>query len=331
MGSVSIDLSLANIWLSWKRFRQGKKSTKELEYFTYYLENNLYQLYFDLNNGKYKHGNYRNFIVNDNKKRKISVASIRDRVVHRLLYEYLVRIYNKTFIYDVWSCRIGKGLVGAIERAQKFLSKYPNSFIWRADIKKFFDNVDQAVLFKIICLKIFDNKPLWLISEVIGSYSTRINIVSERERESNFQRQKGIPIGNLTSQIFANIYLNELDRLVKHYIKPKAYLRYGDDFIVIENDLAKLKADKEKIDKFLNSELRLEINPKNGIIIKARQGLKFLGVEIFPRGRRLNKRNLKRTRERLDLSNVSSYSGLIKKHCNSKKIKRFNWEILEKI
>lgn len=138
MGNSSINLSLANIWQSWYKFRRGKKSSKELEYFTYYLEQNLRQLWSDLNNGNYKHGGYKKFIVTDSKRREISVASVKDRIVHRLLYEYLTEIYNKTFIYDVWSCRKKKGLLGAIERTQKFLSKYTNYFVWRADIKKFF-------------------------------------------------------------------------------------------------------------------------------------------------------------------------------------------------
>lgn len=329
MGSVSIDLSLANVWQCWFKFKRGKTLTKELEYFNYYLEEDLYQLYIDLNNSKYKHGGYRTFIVNDNKRRKISVASVRDRVAHRLLYEYLVDVYDKTFIYDVWSCRKGKGLVGAIERAQKFLSKYPRNFVWRADIKKFFDNVDHEILSKILFLKIFDIRALRLLKEIIISYSTPMNIISKRE--SNLKRQKGIPIGNLTSQIFANIYLNELDRYAKHCIKPKAYLRYGDDFVMIADSINQLRPYRKCVINFLKEELRLEVNVKNNIIIKAKHGLKFLGVEIFPKGRRLNKRNLDRISARLNLSNISSYHGLVRKHCNKKKIKQFNWKVLEKL
>ncbi|MBI5754578.1 reverse transcriptase [Candidatus Peregrinibacteria bacterium] len=123
IGSESIDLSLKNIWQSWKEFRKGKKASDELHHFQYYLEKNLFELCEDLNNGRYKHGNYRKFIVNDNKRREISVAIIRDRVVHRLVYDYLEGIYDKTFIYDAWSCRKGKGLLGAIERTACFLKR----------------------------------------------------------------------------------------------------------------------------------------------------------------------------------------------------------------
>lgn len=177
MGNSSIDLSLTNIWKSWFKFQRGKSKTSELEYFSYYLEQNLQKLFFDLNT-KYRHGGYNKFIITDNKRREISVASVRDRVVHRLVYEYLYKIYNKTFIYDAWSCRKEKGLIGAIERAQKFLSRCPHCFVWRADIKKFFDNVDQQTLLKILSLRIKDVKAMNILKEIIASHS-----ISIRERE----------------------------------------------------------------------------------------------------------------------------------------------------
>jgi len=138
-----------------------------------------------------------------------------------------------------------------------------------------------------------------------------------------------MPIGNLTSQIFANIYLNEFDKFIKHDMKVKNYLRYGDDFIIIADNLNRLGKIRGAAVNFLSEKLRLEINKKNDIIVKARQGLKFLGTEIFPKGRRLNKRNSARVKENLNLKNISSYSGLVKKHGKIKKIKEFNWIILD--
>ncbi|MBT4433582.1 RNA-directed DNA polymerase [Candidatus Falkowbacteria bacterium] len=140
-----------------------------------------------------------------------------------------------------------------------------------------------------------------------------------------------MPIGNLTSQIFANIYLNELDRFVKHIIKPQSYIRYGDDFIIIAKNHQELKQNRNKIIKFIKDKLQLEINVKNDIIVKTRHGLKFLGVEIFPKGRRLNKRSRKRIRDRLTLGNISSYSGLVKQHSKKKIVKELNWMVLDKI
>lgn len=186
MGNVSIDidLSLSNIWQSWFEFRHGKRKTKELEDFQYYLEDNLWRLCLDLNENKYNHNPYQHFIIQEGKRRDIMVASVRDRMVHRLVYGYLVSIYDKTFIYDAWSCRKNKGLTGAIERTQKFFKKYPKSFVWRGDVTKFFDNVKPDVLFSILSRRIKDEKAMGLIKIIIGSYTCEAGHERvERERE----------------------------------------------------------------------------------------------------------------------------------------------------
>lgn len=171
MGSSAfIDVGLANVWRSWFSFRKGKRKTAELHEFQYRLEENLLELFCDLNTGRYCHGGYKKFIVSDNKRREISVASIRDRVVHRLVYDFLTPIYDKTFIYDAWSCRVSKGLLGAIERAQDFMCRYPLSYIWKADVQKFFDSVDQKTLLKILSFRIKDAKSYRLIQQIIGSF-----------------------------------------------------------------------------------------------------------------------------------------------------------------
>lgn len=311
-----MDLSLENIWRSWFKFKKGKKYNSKMHIFQYNLEKNLKSLYYDLNNGNYKHGEYRKFTVCDNKKREISVCPIRDRIVHRLIYDYLCGIYDKTFIYDAWSCRKRKGLTKALERTQKFLRENPNSYIWRADIKKFFDNVNHGKLEKILRLKIKDEKDIDLLKKIIDSF--------------NSSNKNGISmaIGNLTSQIFSNIYLNELDRFVKHEIKPKAYLRYGDDFIIINRNRRKLSEMKVRIAEFLRKEMRLEINDKNQIIIHAKQGLKFLGTIINPISRRLNKRNRKRILRKLDLRNIASYHGAINENEKSEYNNLFLWETI---
>lgn len=311
---VSIDLGLGNIWKAWFAFRKGKRKTYEMHEFEYYLEDRLCELHQDLNNGRYKHGVYRTFIVCDNKRREISVSPIRDRIVHRLLYDYLVPIWDKTFIYDAWSCRKGKGLLGAIERTQQFLKSYPQSYIWRADIQKFFDNVDQRVLFEILQRRITDKKVLALIREVLRSYSTLTKGV-------------GIPIGNLTSQIFSNIYLNELDRVVKHQLKPTAYLRYGDDFLLFDMDEKKLRNMREEAVQFISNVLKLPVHSKNDLIFKAKHGLKFLGTEAWPSGRRLSRRNKTRIFNRLDLRNAASYHGVISKHEGEKMQNWLAWKM----
>lgn len=328
-GNVSIDLSLANIWKSWWLFRRGKERTAELERFTFYLEQNLFSLWCDLNHGTYRHGGYRVFTVTDNKRRTISVASIRDRVVHRLLYEYLVPIFDPTFAFDAWSCRKGKGLIGAIERTHAGLATNPRAFVWRTDIKKFFDSVDQDVVHELLVRRIHDPRALSLLQNVISSFWLP-GPSRERERETALRR-RGMPIGNLTSQILANIYLNELDRFVMHRVQPLSYVRYGDDFILIGQTQAAVAAWRTEVTHFLYSKLVLEINPKNDILIPTKRGLHFLGVDIYPAGKRLRRRTLMRIRQRTNLRNAASYYGLLAQHGNKKMMKRYNWFLLNKL
>ena len=318
IGNGSIDFSLSNIWKSWFKFRKGKRITKALGYFQYHLEENLWRLYVDLNNGKYRHGGYRHFTIKEKKRRDIAVASIRDRVCHRLVYEYLVAVFDKTFIYDAWSCRKDKGVVGAIKRTELFLRKYPGSFVWRADIKKFFDNINREKLIEMVSRKIADKKAIWLIKEIINS--------GNKKQPDG----KGIPIGNLTSQVFANIYLNEFDRFVKHEMKPQFYLRYGDDFILISNSRVKTEAIKRQATVFLHNALKMEINRKNDIIVPCRNGLHFLGVEIYPTGRKLKKSVWQSLNKKLDLKNAASYSGLVSQH-DCKRTGFLSWMILNKM
>jgi len=203
-GIESIDFSLENVFTSWHKFKVGKTNTNEFYDFQYSLEQNLFLIHQELNSLTYKHGKYQFFEVNDNKKRSITVASIKDRVVHRLLYDHLVSVYDKTFIYDVWSCRKDKGLHSAVLRTQVFARKNEFSYFWRADIKKFFNSIDIQILYNIVSKKVKCKNCLWLLKEVLASFN-----------------QNGIPIGNLTSQVLANIYLNELDQFIKHRLKQK--------------------------------------------------------------------------------------------------------------
>ncbi len=168
--SSDIDLSLANLWRSWWRFRAGKRQSPAITEFEYWLEDNLWQLYQALTMGAYEHGPYRHFVVRDNKRREIAVASVRDRVIHRLLYDYSVPIWDKTFIYDAWSCRKNKGLHEAIDRAQLFMKTYRRGWVWRTDIVKFFDSVNQSTMKRLLRRRVHDPRALWLLDEVIGSY-----------------------------------------------------------------------------------------------------------------------------------------------------------------
>jgi hypothetical protein len=234
-------------------------------------------------------------------------------VVHRLIYDYLNTIYDKSFQYDVWSCRKGKGLAACIERTQKLLRRYLGSYIWRSDIKKFFDNVDHGTLMRIISRKIKDPKALNLITEIVYSF------------HSSSGRNKGIPIGNLTSQIFANIYLNELYFFVKTKIKPLGYLRYGDDFIVIAATQKELSTIFSLTRAFLVKKLGMELNMKNNFFLRPKHGLKFLGVKIWPNSKYLLKRNVKKITSRVSLNNISSYRDMALKYGNKDLVRIIDW------
>ena len=296
-------------------FRKGKKWSRELHAFQYHLESHLFQLFIDLNRGKYHHGPYRQFNVSDNKRRVISVSSVRDRVLHRLVYDYLDLLFDHRFIFDAWSCRKGKGLSKAIGRAQYFL-RSSNTSVWRGDIQKFFDHVDHGILLDFLERVVKDTKALHLLKIIISSFEVFPN--------------KGIPIGNLTSQIFSNIYLHELDRYVKHILKVKAYLRYGDDFLVLHSDMEKLKNIRSQIQSFLKHTLNLSLHPRNNLILSSQEGIRFLGVVLYLKGRRLTKRNRKRIFKKLNLPNVSSYYGLIAQH-EPRKLKEFFWRTAKQI
>ncbi len=155
-------------------------------------------------------------------------------------------------------------------------------------------------------------------------------IRSLRERE-RVNEPRGIPIGNLTSQIFANIYLNEFDRFVKHTLRPQFYLRYGDDFIIITPTRIVTEKMRFQAIEFIQIELGLEINRRNDIIVPAKRGIHFLGVDIFPQGRRLKRRNWQRAVARINPTNAASYHGFVGQHSQEKRIKEFDWIILEKL
>lgn len=314
-GSVSdIDLSVANIWNSWFNFRRGKRSSRAIVTFEYYLESNLSRLQQDLVTGNYRHGGYEHFVVHDNKPRAIAVAAVRDRVIHRLLYDYLVPIWDKTFIYDAWSCRQGKGLHQAVDRAQSFMRRYPEAWVWRADIKKMFDSIDQDVMKRLLRRRLNDVKALALLDEVIDSYA--------------LAEGKGIPIGNLTSQIMSNIYLNEFDRLVQHQLKPLAYLRYGDDWLCFARDRHEITTIQHQSRELLNDGLLLTVNPKLDRISPVHRGVSYLGVDIWSHGRRLQCRMRTRVLERVNASNISSYRALLAAHEKPKKVKYLDWQLL---
>jgi len=314
----SIDVSVANVWRSYLEFRKGKKPSRLIVEFEYNLLNNILELAQSMQNGTYVHGSYVHMIVNDNKRRDIAVATVRDRVVHRLLYDYLVPIWDKTFIFDVWSCRQNKGLHSGINRAQTFMANYSDTWLWRADITKMFDSIDKGIMKSLLTKRIVDPLALRLLYGVIDSYSS-------------FDEVSGIPIGNLTSQIFANIYLNEFDRFMKHEMKPLAYLRYGDDWLCFAENENRLKVIREQSEVFLREELCLTIQPRLNFIKPVDSGVSFLGVDLWSAGHRLTKGMQHKITKNLNFNNVASYKSLISQHQSQKYLDQFEWTLIQHI
>lgn len=214
-----ISVEYSAVYKAWLAFRKGKKASLSIDSFAYNIEEDLSRLATELTNRSYEHGGYDQVIVREKKRRDLAVSNIRDRVVHRLLYDHLLPIFDPVFDFDVWSCRKNKGLHKGLARTRQLLTRHDSSYIWRADITKFFDSVDHKLLTKCLHRRLeCDETVMWLCQEVIDGYSIK--------------PVQGIPIGNLTSQLFANIYLHESDCFVRHHLKPQAYVRYGDDFIL---------------------------------------------------------------------------------------------------
>ncbi|PIY82909.1 MAG: RNA-dependent DNA polymerase [Candidatus Omnitrophica bacterium CG_4_10_14_0_2_um_filter_44_9] len=262
-----------NLFLATRKAQKGKKMKKDTAQFNLNMERELLKLQKELKNQTYIPGAYRYFYVYDPKKRLISAAPYRDRVVHHAFCRIVEPIFDKMFIYDSYACRIAKGTHIALDRAQKFLRA--NKYILQCDIAKYFLSIDHGVLLAILGRRIKDDRVMRLAKKIITGHST------------------GLPIGNLTSQFFANLYLNELDYFIKFGLRKKHYIRYMDDFLVFGNDKRRLHEIKDEVKCFLENKLGLDLHPKKNTIFPVRIGIGFLGFRIFKEYRQLTKENIR--------------------------------------
>lgn len=293
------------------------------------LENNLFSLYYELKKHSYAHSNYKYFRIFDPKKRGIHKAEIKDRIVHQIIFDYLNARYEPLFIENSFSSRTQKGTHKAVNKLTEFTrifenENYERCFALKCDIKKYFESIDQNVLLKILKKEVKDDAVFDLILKIVLSFNSADKI------------GKGIPLGNITSQIFANIYLNELDYFVKDKLDIKYYLRYNDDFIILDDNKNKLFENLKKIKDFISNILLLEM-PDNKIKFrKLNWGIDFCGYIILPNGillRQKTKRRMlkniykisaklknKEILENKFTKTLNSYFGLLK-HCNSYNLK----------
>ena len=311
-------ISIENILSAWEEFLKDKKNRSDVQKFSLGLMDNILTLNNELVKGIYKHGGYKAFKVNDPKPRDIHKASVRDRLLHHAIYRILYQFFDKKFIADSFSCRIGKGTHKAINKFREFSYKTGKNntktcWVLKCDIRKFFANIDHKVLMGILKEHIDDEKLLRLLEEIIGSFSSSRDGV-------------GLPLGNLTTQLFVNVYMNKFDQFVKHKLKARYYIRYCDDFVVFSGNREQLENYLPQINKFLKEELKLELHPDKIFIKTIASGVDFLGWVNFPNYRVLRTTTKNRMIRKLEKNNnkpesVSSYLGLLK-HGNAYKLKR---------
>lgn len=307
-------ISIENLFQAWEEFKKGKRGKKDVQILERHLEDNIFDLHRKLKNKTYKHSTYKDFYVNDPKRRHIHKSDACDRVLHRLLYRHLYELFDKKFIYDSYSCRKNKGTHKAVKRLEKLtriVSRNYKKECWalKLDIKKFFDSIDHNFLKDLVHKSIKDKNINQLIDEVVDSFHSEVG------------ERKGIPLGNLTSQIFANIYLNELDQFIKHKLKIKYYLRYADDLVILDADRRHLNIYLDSIIDFVQDNLKLELHPKKIIIRKLTWGIDFCGYIVLPYyilpRTKTKRRIIKRIfREKIPKQSLVSYLGFLK-HANS--------------
>ena len=286
--------------------------------YSFHFMKNIFELYHSLINKTYIHGQYYEFKINDPKPRLIHKATIPDRLVHHLIYSILSPFFEKFFIYDSFSCRIKKGTHKANKRFNSFIqivSKNNTQTAWilKCDIRKFFANIHHDVLLKILRRRIDDIDLLNILEIIIKSFHT--------EGKSNI----GLPIGNVTSQLFVNIYMNEFDQYIKRHLKIKYYIRYSDDFVILDENKQKLLEIIPIIKKFLDTKLHLSLHPNKLYLKTISSGIDFLGWIHFSKHTTLRtstkKRMLKNIRKNYSKEKTASYLGMIQ-HGNTYKIRK---------
>jgi retron-type reverse transcriptase len=283
-----------NLLDAYREARKGKRDKAQVYRFEFAFESELLRLQEELVNQTYQPGPYTNFRLDDRKRRLVSAASFRDRVAHHALCNIIEPLFERKFIYDSYANRVGKGTHRALDCAQQFSRHY--RYVLQGDIVQCFPSIDHAILRGILARAIADARVLWLIDQILagGAYIHANHYVMQwfpGDALFAIQRPRGLPIGNLTSQFWANVYLNELDQFVKRVLKCVAYLRYVDDFLLFADDKRQLWMWKQRIVEFLQS-LRLVAHPRKTVVYPVADGIPFLGWRVFPTHRRLKSENV---------------------------------------
>ena len=284
-----------NLWLAFKNAARGKRKNPNVAAFEYDLEENLLTLQTELETQTYRPGAYYNFYIHDPKPRLISAAPFRDRLVHHALCQIIEPIFERRFIHDSYACRVGKGTHAALDRAQELARRFP--YVLQCDLEHFFPTMDHAILHAELARVIADPQTLWLADQILDS---GIHIhANEPPRyfagDDLFAaiRPHGLPIGNLTSQFWANVYLNPLDQFIKRELKCAGYVRYVDDFLLFAPDKFTLHGWRTRVIEFAAT-LRQTLHEERAQVFPTVTGIPFLGWRIYPDHRRLDGASLAR-------------------------------------
>ena len=280
-----------NLANAYRKARKGKLKKEDIKIFKRNIIKNIQDLQFELMAKTYKPKPLKTFILRDPKTRKISKSDFRDRVIHHAICNIIEPIFDKTFIYDNCAGRKNKGTSFALKRLEKFQLKTTknltsNSYCLKADIKHYFKEVNHEILINIIKKKIKDKNTIQLIVKILKNYHNK---------------EKGIPLGNLTSQFFASIYLNELDYFVKHQLKEKHYVRYVDDFLILNYSRFKLTFLKNRIKEFLKNNLKLKLHKNKSKITSLSKGVDFVGFRNYYHFKLLRRRSIRGMKRKIHL------------------------------
>jgi len=291
--------SFANLFSAAQKAKKGKQLTPAISLFHISLEKGLFKLQSELYSKSYKPGAYKTFFIYDPKKRLISAAPFRDRIVHHALCNVIEPLFEKRFIFDSYANRKGKGTHKAIQRSQAFCRRY--KYVLKCDIRKFFPSIDHEILKIALRKRLKCKDTFWLIDTIID-YSNPQEAHNHWFAGDNLfspiERRKGLPIGNLTSQFWGNVYLDRFDHFVKEELQVPGYVRYVDDFVLFGNCKSQLKIWKNEVMGFLET-LRMILHPHKSQIHRTENGLPFLGFSVYPNYRCVRKEKVKRFRRHL--------------------------------
>lgn len=295
-------VSLETLTKAHKKCMAGKRSSRNAATSNYAFMSELLEIQAELVSGLYRPAPYRRRLITEPKVRRIQAPAFRDRIVHHAIHSVLNPFYERHFINDSYACRPGKGTHRAVARVQKFVKLNPNAYACQLDISKYYGSVNHDKLYQLLVKRIADQRLLDLLRVIIDSSDSGTEYDHLFAPDSHFHTKgrRGIPIGNLTSQLFANIYLHEADMYAKQKLKIRQYIRYMDDILIFHPCKKQLRQWQDSLTNFLYEELYLTMNPRKIRVYPARTGVDFVGFVSYPRTRRVRSSSVRRFRRRFN-------------------------------